>query len=388
MSNIILPGSVIELSRKALQNNIDFIRERIGKKVVFSSVIKGNAYGHGIEQFVPMAIEAGVNHFSVFSADEAQRVVNIVGNKKVTIMIMGLIDNDSLEWAIRNKIEFFVFDLDRLKKAAETAASVNKKAIIHLEFETGMNRTGFNQTQLTKAINILKQHTEHIQLKGACTHFAGAENVSNLQRIEKQIKIFYQLLNKLAKQDLKPMQLHTNCSAAVISYPKMNLDLVRVGILQYGLWPSKETYVDYIKDQKNKTDRLKRLITWKSKIMSTKKVLQGEFIGYGSSFAARVDMKIAIIPIGYAHGYSRSLSNQGSVIVKGKPFSIIGIVNMNVLMIDITTFPQIKKGDEATLIGTDGEESISIASFSELSNQLNYEMLTRLPGNIPRKVVN
>ncbi|MBA3900791.1 MAG: alanine racemase [Bacteroidetes bacterium] len=383
-----LHSSVIELSMKALKNNLTFLKQQIGENIIFSSVVKGNAYGHGIEQYVPMAFKCGIKHFSVYSSDEAERVHKILKNK-ATIMVMGMIESDeALKWAIENDIEFFVFDFERLEKATEIAKALNKKAIIHLELETGMNRTGFEAKHLSKVAGFISQQQEHIRFKGLCTHFAGAENIANFVRIEKQKENFHKLKEILLDFGLKPEINHTSCSAAVIRYPEMNLDMVRIGILQFGLWPSVETFIEFIKDKESKQDPLKRLITWKSKIMNTKEVKTGEFIGYGTSYLAQEDMKVALIPVGYAHGYSRSLSNHGRVLIKGKLVSIIGIVNMNALMIDITNYPGIKKGDEAILIGTDGKKAISIASFSEMSNQLNYEMLTRLPLNIPRMVKN
>jgi alanine racemase len=130
-----------------------------------------------------------------------------------------------------------------------------------------------------------------------------------------------------------------------------------------------------------------RLMTWKSKIMAVKNVKKGEFIGYGTSFMADRPMKIATVPVGYGYGYSRGLSNQGIILVKGKRCSVVGLVNMNVLMADVTHIPSVEKNDEVILIGEEGDQEISVGSFSELSNQLNYEMLSRLPADIPRIIV-
>jgi alanine racemase len=164
------------------------------------------------------------------------------------------------------------------------------------------------------------------------------------------------------------------------------MDLVRVGIMQYGLWSSKETFANYSAKQKTTVDPLKRVISWKSKIINIKEVNSGEFIGYGTTFMAEGKMKIALIPVGYSDGYSRSLSNQGRVLVNNKRASVIGIINMNSTMIDITQIPSVKIGDEVVLIGSQEEMSVSVASFRELSNLLNYELLTRIPSEIPRKI--
>ncbi|MEP0367598.1 MAG: alanine racemase [Cyclobacteriaceae bacterium] len=379
--------SQIELDQSALANNLKYIREMIGPEVRFSSVIKGNAYGHGIFEFVPMAEALGVDHFSVFSADEAFEVINTSMNKS-EVMIMGYIDNADLEWAILNDVEFFVFELDRIEKALEIAKKFNKPARINIEFETGLNRTGFDKKGILQAIELLRKNEGHFEMMGDCTHFAGAESIANYLRVKNQIKKFNKMDALLRREGFEPMRRHSACSAAAISYPKSRMDMVRIGIMQYGFWPSKESFIDCIKNSETRTDPLKRVIKWTSRVMDVKEIKTGEFIGYGTTFMASDNMKIATVPVGYSHGYSRSLSNQGRVLIGGKRLAVVGIVNMNLLIVDISEYPEAKKGDEVVLIGDQGDNSISVGSFSELSNQLNYELLTRLPRNIPRKVVN
>ncbi|WP_439883051.1 alanine racemase [Pontibacter sp. MBLB2868] len=381
-----LHSSYIEISKSALENNINFLKKEIGPDVQLSSVIKGNAYGHGIEQFAPLAQASGIDHFSVFSADEAKRLLDSLPHP-ASVMIMGYIDNDELEWAIQQDVEFFVFDLDRLLEAAKTAQKLGKKAKVHLELETGMNRTGFEKGALEQAEVTLLQYQEHVLLQGVCTHYAGAESLQNHERVISQHQKFNKVLEQLRENGLDPVQRHTACSAAMISYPETRMDMVRIGIMQYGFWPSPETYSQYIGNQQDKTDPLRRLINWKSRIMSLKAVTQGDFIGYGTSFQAPRDMLLAVVPVGYAWGYSRSLSNQGQVLIKGQRAAVVGIVNMNVMMVDVTSIPDVQKNDEVVLLGKQGNQSISVASFGELSTQLNYELLTRLPTNIPRYVV-
>lgn len=379
--------SSIELDQSALETNLRYIRSIIGPEVHISSVVKGNAYGHGIFEFVPMAEAAGIDHFSVFSADEALEVLN-TSMKRSRVMIMGYIDNAELEWAILNEVEFFVFEMDRLEQACLVASRVGKPARIHVELETGLNRTGFSRNDLSKVVDFLIRNRRHFEVMGACTHYAGAESVANYLRVKKQIKTFSKYDQWLRSKGILPAIRHTACSAAAISYPKSRMDMVRIGILQYGFWPSKETFIDCIKHSRSREDPLKRVIKWKSQVMDVKEVETGEFIGYGTTFMATDNMKIATVPVGYSHGYSRSLSNQGRVLIRGKRLAVIGIVNMNLLIVDISEHPVIEKGDEVVLIGDQGENSITVASFSELSDQLNYELLSRLPRNIPRTVIN
>ncbi|CAM3019544.1 alanine racemase [Flavobacterium frigoris] len=379
-------NSTIELSNSAYQKNLAFLRTTFGKKVQISCVVKGNAYGHGVTEIVSMAYNNGITHFSVFDVQEA-RAVKAELEDKATVMVMGLVQDEDMEWVVDNNVEFFVFDKARLTKAAKTAKKLHKKAIVHIEVETGMNRTGFEKNELNSVITFLKKEKEHISFKGLCTHYAGAESIANYYRVDKQIKRFEEIYQYLCKNDLKPEIKHSACSAASIMFPETRMDMVRIGIIQYGLWPSPEVFVNFLSTKKSKIDPLQRVITWKSKIMSVKKVKIGEFIGYGTSFLAERKMTVAIIPIGYSHGYSRSLSNQGRVLINGHRCIVVGSVNMNMMTVDVTNLESVKKDDEVVLIGSQGDLSVSVASFSDYSNQLNYELLTRISKTIPRKII-
>ncbi|MEX2597330.1 MAG: alanine racemase [Salibacteraceae bacterium] len=377
--------SVIEIEKAALNRNLQFIRQWIGKDRLLTSVVKGNAYGHGIEEYVPLAEECGVSHFSVYSADEAQRVFN-VKRAETDIMIMGSVDDQALHWAIENEVEIWVFELERLKKALKIASEIKKPAKIHLELETGMHRTGLENGTLQEALKLLKMAQNNHILKGICTHFSGAESITNYYRIKEQIKVFKRQLKQLERKGFVPEYRHACCSAAMLRFPDMMLDMVRIGILQYGFWPSNETFIEYTKNN-NHQDPLVRVISWRSSLMSIKQIKTGEYVGYGTSYLAQRDITMGIVPVGYGHGFTRSLSNQGRALVNGKRVSVIGTINMNCLALDLTDADHPAKGDEVTLIGFDGDLEVTVASFSEATNQLNYELLTRLPLNIPRVVV-
>lgn len=379
-------NSVIEINQKAYKKNLDFLKKIHGKEVIISSVVKGNAYGHGLKEFVEMAYKIGIKHFSVFDVEEAKIVFDVL-NKNVTILIMGFVAEDDLPWVIENQVEFFVFERYRLSNAAKIANKLNTKAILHIEVETGMNRTGFPVSTLKQVAQFLIKENKNLRFKGLCTHYAGAESIANYYRITKQIDTFKQAEAVFEANGILPEMKHTACSAATIMFPEVRMDMVRVGILQYGLWPSNEVLVSYLNSKKIKRDPLERIITWKSEVMSVKQVKMGEFIGYGISFIAKEKMKIATVPLGYSHGYSRSLSNNGRVLLKGQYCRIIGTVNMNMLTIDVTNIENVKKGDEIVLLGNQGNMSISVASFSDFSNQLNYELLTRISKTIPRKII-
>lgn len=379
-------SSIIEISKAALQTNLKFLKQRTGKHVKFCSVVKGNAYGHGLPEFVKLAMDCGENYFGVYSADEAYQIINKVKGRP-EIYIMSLVENEAIEWAINEAIEFCIFDQSRLEKTLFYAKKLNKKAKIHLEIETGMNRIGFDEKDIPLAGELISANPDFFDLRGVCTHFAGAESMANNFRVSQQVSLFYKSMLSVGRSGLKPVYQHLACSAGIMNYPETIENMVRVGIMQYGFWPNDETFIRYNGDKEKNNRILKRLITWKSKVMSVKQVKKGSFIGYGTSFLAHRDMKIAIVPVGYAHGYSRNLSNAGKVLIHGAEALVTGIVNMNAITVDITHIDGVEKGDEVVLIGTQKNKTVSVVSFSEMSHQLNYEMLTRLPQDIPRIIV-
>lgn len=384
-----LEPSYIELSKSALEQNISFLKSCLNDCVNISSVIKGNAYGHGISSFIPMAEDCGIRHFSVFSANEAEGVLKFRNNPDTSVMIMGMIRDAEVSWAVKNGVEFYVFENERLNTAIEIAGKLGVEAKIHLQIETGMNRTGFEEQEWEDLFSLANSNSDSLDLKGISTHFAGAESVANYYRIQNQNEKFKKALG-IAERILDNLPtIHASSSAASLTYPEMQYDMVRIGIAQYGFWPSRETYMHRMKMNgfpKN-DDPLKRVITWKSEVMNTKRVIQGEFIGYGNVYMAGRDMNIATVPIGYTHGFGRNLTNTGYVLINGERAGVVGLVNMNMITVDVTDIPNVKKGDEVVLIGHQGDNEISVASFSEMTNNLNYELLTRLPASIPRVVV-
>ncbi|MBN2663587.1 MAG: alanine racemase [Bacteroidales bacterium] len=378
--------SYIEISSDALTNNIDFLNSILKKGVKISAVLKGNAYGHGTDKILPALEKNGINHFSFYSSSEAKTAFECKHNT-TTILIMGFILPNDYKFVIKNKIEFFVYEIDVLYNAINVAKELNTKAIIHIDIETGMNRTGFTLKNLKKAINIINKNIEFLDVKGVTSHLAGAESIANHFRIIKQLSKFIQRVKLLNENNIYPQIKHIACSAAAMNYINSQFDMIRTGILIYGYWPTKETYINYVHKHKIKIDPLHRVMEWKTYVMSIKNVNEGEFVGYGLGYQAQTNIKIMLVPVGYANGYSRSLSNNGHVLVNSMRAQVIGTVNMNIIICDISQIENVKIGDGVVLIGKQGDNEISFASFAEMNNSLNYEILARLPENIKRIVV-
>lgn len=379
-------SSFIEIDSKKYGANIDFIKKNFARQSELCLVVKGNAYGHGCREIVSLAKSFGVKTFAVFDSYEAYQLLDLM-DSSCRLIVMGDIDQ-SLDWLIENGVEFHVHNLKYLIDALNLTSRGLPKAKIHLELESGMNRFGIETTAYQEAIDLIKANPDSFDLRGVCTHLAGAESINNFVRVKKQIKRFESDCRFIDQAGISTAGIkHAACSAAAIRFRRTRLDMVRIGILQYGFWPNQETFIDYILGRQRKDNPLQRIISWKTRVVATKQVSAGEYVGYGTSFLAEVHKKIAIIPIGYAGGFSRSLSNRGRVIIRGRIAPVAGIVNMNAIAVDVSHIPHTEIGDEVVLIGSQGDQSISVSSFSDYSDQLNYELLTRLPVLIPRYVV-
>lgn len=389
MSNTLVRAPAwIELSESALRNNLRVLKRKIGRGVRFCSVVKGNAYGHSLGCYVPLAERCGVRHFAVFSAAEAAMVLE-ARTQRSDVVIMGHIDDHDLRWAIDQGVAFFVFDLGRLDAALAAARKSGRPARVHLEVETGLNRTGLSAKSLRRAAERFHRDSHLLQPEGLCTHFAGAESFANYWRVQQQMKTFAARSELLTELGFADTLRHVACSAVVFNYPECLHDMVRVGIAQFGYWPSQETRLHHLKGngRRRRTPVLQRVLSWKSRVMNLKTVPVGEFVGYGNSYQATRKMRLAAVPVGYYHGFARDQSNLGHVLIRGSRCQVVGMVNMNMLTADVSDVPDAKVGDEVVMIGSQGEQDISVGTFGERTNDLNYEVLVRLPGSLPRVVV-
>ncbi len=380
-------SSRIELSKSAMSKNLDFVRGIVGSHPEIALVVKANAYGHGVPQVISMAESAGIRLFATATSFEAQSVLEHK-SKESRVMIMGILYDSDIPWAIENDIEFFVFDIERLRIVVKVAKEIGKPARVHLEVETGGNRTGLDLHDLPEAMKLLKSEAKHIEFVALCSHLAGAESLATHFRIRRQIDVFNEIRKRLAKSKFIPQKAHLASSAAALAMPETVLDLVRVGTAAYGIWPSMDIYnLHLAKVRKEKDDSLTRVFSWMTDVVHVKHVKRDEFVGYGTSYQASRNMTVAVIPIGYANGYPREMSNRGNVLIKGRSAPVVGVVNMNMFMVDVTNIPNVAVNDEVVLIGKQGRNVISLHSFSEFSSALNNEFVSRLPHVIPRTVV-
>ena len=372
--------SFLELSRGALSTNVRYLQRTVGKATTLCAVIKGNAYGHGIDTFVPLAESCGLHVFAAFSAGEAW-LAHQAASPGSRIQVMGYASDDEVDWAVD--------DRGRLERALLAARRWGRPARLHLELETGMYRTGLDPSELDAVMETLLEHRDQVRIAGVCSHLAGAESTANAVRIDRQLQAFASGCQRLAL--LGTFERHVASSAATLVLPDTRMDLVRVGIALYGYRPSAEIRMQRMVERQQATGRrwidpLERVITWKSVVMSTKRVPIGKFVGYGNAHLTTRATHIAVVPVGYAYGFPRNLSNAGRVLVRGRPAPVVGVVGMNLMSVDVTDISGVQPGDEVVLIGKQGRRTISVASFADMAPLLNYEALARLPWNIPRTV--
>ncbi len=378
-------NSWLEISESAYEKNLNFFKNRLPKNTELSVVIKSNAYGHDMQQMAALAVKHGADSFCVHSLEEAINLRN--RGYRQNILIMGPVLLQDLDWVIAKDLRLVVYNpesIDRLNKLTE---KMNKTVRIQLKLETGTYRQGIDPEDLDHFLEKISK-SPLIKLEGAYTHFANIEDTTNHDYAFHQLELYNKLTGQIEKAGFKKLVRHTACSAAILLFPETYFDMVRLGISQYGLWPSRETFVSYkIRFTQNGEDVLSPVMSWKTRIGQIKKIRAGERIGYGGTYQTTRDSRIAVLPIGYADGYDRGLSNQAYVLINGKRAPIRGRICMNLFMVDVTDIPDVQLEDEVVLMGRQGKESISADLLAGLCGTINYELVTRINWQIPRIVV-
>lgn len=373
--------SQFEVSRGALQHNFKELKKLVPLNVKMLSVVKGNAYGHGIEIVSKILDAAGTDWFGVDNLDEALILRRTSVGKP--ILILGYILLADLKEAVEQDISFVVYNEETIRKLQSIKG---KRAKVHLKVETGTNRQGIQPDKVLRLANLIKKNSDKIVIEGISTHFANIEDTLDPSFARQQLDLFEKTIKLLAKNGINPPLKHTAATAATILYKETHFNMVRVGIGLYGLWPSRETQIAAnITNKKN--IRLLPVLTWKTKVAQVKEIKPGESVGYGRAWFASRPNKIAILPVGYYDGVDRKLSNNGSVLIKGKFAPIVGRVAMNMMVVDITDIKGAKPEDEAVLIGRQGENEITAEEVAARIGTINYEIVSRINPYIPRVIV-
>lgn len=364
-----------KINLDSIAKNIRTVREKIGKDVRIMGIVKADGYGHGAVETAKELTEIGVNDFGVATAGEAVslRRHGICGN----ILILGQVFSEDLSAVLANDIDSAVFDLECAKALSDEAIRRGKRAGAYIKIDVGMGRLGFqadeNGKEQIKKLFSLKG----LNILGAFAHFPCADSSDNTVSIEQRQR-FFDFTDALISEGYPLPCRHIYNSAAAMHLGGECGDMVRCGIVTYGLYPSNE--------MKN-TCKLFPAMELKSSIAFVKDVPSGFKVSYGSTFVTDKETKIATVSAGYSDGYPRYMSNKGSVIVNGIRCRIIGRVCMDQMMIDVTDVPNVKIGDEVTLVGTDGNETIRIEDISDPEARFNYEVVCLINKRVPRVYV-
>ncbi|MEK9179952.1 MAG: alanine racemase [Patescibacteria group bacterium] len=397
----------IEIDSRAAKKNYDTFRKLIGpvrplrqaqgikaqgkRGTQLWSVVKSNAYGHGIVVFSKLADRLGVNGFCVDSLVEGIRLRK-EGIKK-PILVLGPTLPALLHEAAKRKITITISNFDSLKVLTSIVA---KKATIdgvpefHLKIDTGMHRQGFYLADLPKVLKSLNSKSSILnsRLRGIYTHFASAKDTNYPTYTEKQFAEFQKAIKLFedagfpaeggsASGGKNSITVHCAATGGTLVNPKYHLDAVRVGIGLYGLWPSKELEV-----QLGRKIKLYPVLSWRAVVSEVKNLEAGDYIGYDLVERAPRPMKMAVIPVGYWHGLPRSLSGIGEVLINGRRAKILGRISMDLIAVGPVT--GVKPGDIATFIGKDGKENFLAFDVAARGGTIHYELLTRLNPLIER----
>jgi len=353
----------VEINLDAIANNVKNIKELIGEKKELMAVVKGNAYGHDILEASLVFLKNGASRLAVARLEEGilLRKTGIT----VPILVLGLTLKQQAELLVSYSITPTVSEYDMIEKLSESGFKQNKIVKVHLKVDTGMGRIGIFPNHILNFIKKIKV-LKNVEIEGILTHFSVADE-KDKSYTEKQFGKFIEVLTFLEKEGIRIPIKHVGNSATVLDLPHMWLDLVRPGISVYGLYPSREV---------QKTVRLIPAHSFKTRIVFLKELPAGEYIGYGRTYITRQKRTVvASLPVGYADGYNRLLSNQGEVLVRGRRFPVIGRVCMDQTMIDVTNLPQVEIGDEVVLWGRQEQEEIKIEEIADKIKTINYEVI-------------
>ncbi len=369
----------LEISRRALTNNVRQLRSRLAPGTMLMAVVKANAYGHGAAETSRTLQAAGADHFAVATLAEAIEVRE-AGIQR-PILVLGYTPAWQAATALARNITLTVLDMETAVELGRLAAAQGGALHMHVKVNTGMNRLGVRPDAAPGFIATLRA-LPGIAVEGIFTHFATSDETDK-RHAEAQFACFQQALAALEQNGLRPPIAHAANSAALLTMPHTHLDLARSGIALYGLDPDM--------DQCALPAGFQPALSWKALITQVGDLAPGEAVSYGREFIATEAMRIAVLPVGYADGFPRRPYNWGSVLVRGHPAPILGRVCMDQTVVDITAIEAaggpVRVGEEAVIIGRQGEGAISAEMASQRIGTNNYDIVSRILARVPRLYV-
>jgi len=364
----------IDIDLGAIAHNLGLVRETLASETELLIPIKANAYGHGALEVAKLLEHKGVAFLGLATVDEA--VFLREKGIRIPILILNAVLEKEIEAVLEHDLIQTISDEESAKQL-EKAASRRKRIVpVHVKVDTGMGRLGLWHEEAFFLMEAL-QHYPHLFVEGIYTHFANADE-TDPKRTKEQLGHFQELISTLKKKSLLPQWRHIANSAGLLYHPESHLNLARPGLAVYGIHPCPP------REGKEGASQLQPALTLTSRIVYLKRTPKGRKISYGGTYTTSKETLIATLPIGYADGYNRLLSNKGKVLVRGQFAPIVGRVCMDQTMIDVGEVPKVSVGDEVVLIGRQGNHEIRVDELATHCNTISYEILTSLSSRIPR----
>ncbi|MDI6786404.1 MAG: alanine racemase [bacterium] len=358
----------VEINLDNIRHNINKFKNLLENRSKLLVVVKADGYGHGAIETSRVAISCGVDCLGVANCQEAITLRKAKIN--IPILVLGIIFPQDISKIIKYNLTPAVFNLKIVQELSRLGKKYSQNVKVHVKIDSGMGRMGILPDQ---AVDFLKnlQKLPYIELEGIYTHLATADEEDDTYAWE-QFKKFENLLKKLEKENIHIPLKHISNSAAFVKFPMMYLNMARIGIMTYGLYPS--LYCS------QKID-LKPAMCFKTKILQIKTLPKGSGISYGKTYITSKDTKLAILPVGYNNGYNRLLSNKGHVIIRNKKVPLVGRVCMDLCMVDINKLENVKEEEEVILFG---DNSISVDEIAKICASINYEIVCQVGKSVPR----
>ena len=364
-----------EISLDAILHNMEAMHRNLPAETKIMAVIKADGYGHGAVEIAEAVDPLDYLYGYGVATVEEGLALRSRGIRK-PVLILGYVFPDQYEEMIRADIRPTVFTRGMTEELSKAAVRAGADCRIHFAVDTGMSRIGYRVTEEAAEEMARMAELPHIMVEGIFTHFARADEADK-SHTEKQLAEFGEMISMLEKRGVHIPLKHCLNSAGIVDLPEKGMDLVRAGIITYGLWPSDEVRRDRLP--------LQAALSLFTHVAYVKEVPAGRAISYGGTYVTKEPRKIATIPVGYGDGYPRSLSNQGYVLIHGKRAPIIGRVCMDQFMVDVTEIEAVRFGDKAVLVGEDGGERITVEELSDLSDRFNYEFICSFGKRVPRE---